>query len=178
MSLFGATRKDSRHALFANEKKQTSFSAINTVAIEPDKQLGVYAPDAVGLFPCCRVLTTNFEFAILRGPGTDPRSMLFTTTLNRAGADRDHKIFIQIRRQSIDVLSGGIVDTSGGGGTNATAGGGAGGAPRMFSSSHTPRTTGEVSTPLAVTVSTLACPSSPPRRRSRSSWRPAGRRPS
>ena len=36
----------------------------------------------------------------------------------------------------------------------------------MFSSNQTPRPTGDVSMPLAVTVRMLACPNSPPRRRS------------
>ena len=46
------------------------------------------------------------------------------------------------------------------------SGGGEGGVPRMFSRIQTPRMTGEVSTPLAETVSTLAWPKRPPRRRS------------
>ena len=42
-------------------------------------------------------------------------------------------------------------------------GGGLGGRPTMFRSTHAPRTTGEVLVPLAVTFSTLACVSTPPR---------------
>ena len=38
-----------------------------------------------------------------------------------------------------------------------------GGVPRMRSSTHAPRTTGEVVVPLAVTLSTLAIVSTPPR---------------
>lgn len=44
-----------------------------------------------------------------------------------------------------------------------TSGGGDGGTPRKFSVTHTPRVTGEVSTPFALTVSTAAMPSRPPR---------------
>ena len=43
------------------------------------------------------------------------------------------------------------------------AGGFGGGVPRMRSSTHAPRRTGEVVVPLAVTFSTLAIVSTPPR---------------
>ena len=49
-------------------------------------------------------------------------------------------------------------------GSAGTSGGGAGGgAPRMFSSSHFPRTTGEVRVAYDVTVRMLPCPSRPRR---------------
>ena len=51
------------------------LNAIGTFAIESDKQLRVNTPDAVGFSPCCSVLTTMFQFAILGGLGTDPRAM-------------------------------------------------------------------------------------------------------
>ena len=43
-------------------------------------------------------------------------------------------------------------------------GGGEGGVPKIFSSNHTPRTMGEVSTPLAVAVITAGMVRMPPRR--------------
>ena len=42
-------------------------------------------------------------------------------------------------------------------------GGGGAGVPTILSSSHTPRSTGEVFAPLAVTFRMLACVSNPPR---------------
>ena len=56
-------------------------------------------------------------------------------------------------------------------------GGGLGGVPKSFSSNHTPRFTGEVSTPLAVMVRILAWPSKPRRGESagkltRCNWSP------
>ena len=47
---------------------------------------------------------------------------------------------------------------------STSGGGGEGGVPKIFSSNHTPRTMGEVSTPLAVAVITAGMVRMPPRR--------------
>ena len=57
-------------------QEQTLFLAIGTIAIEPDKQLRVNTPDAVGLSPCSSILTTIFELSVLTCPRTNPRAML------------------------------------------------------------------------------------------------------
>ena len=49
-----------------------------------------------------------------------------------------------------------------------SGGGGAGGLPMIRSSTHLPRSTGEVRVPSAVTFRTLACVMTPPR------WLPGG----
>lgn len=71
----------------------------------------------------------------------------------------------------VKAAEGGLVGEAEGVDLGVAVGAGLDGVPRIFSSSQTPRLTGEVSTPLDVTVRTLACSRRP--RRGNSAGRPA-----